>query len=74
MSEEHSNSLFRLLAKKMTRGGRLAYWNLYVDRKSPKKSGFKHLDELSKNLYAKDRFWAYSAFHVEEKNIDITCR
>ncbi len=67
MSEEHSDNLFRLLAKKMTQNARLAYWNLYVDRKSPKNSGLKHLDELSESLYAKDRFWAYSAFHVEEK-------
>lgn len=49
-------------------GGRLAYWNMLVQRQRPEHmSGrLKPMSELARSLHAQDRAWFYSAFVIEE--------
>ena len=66
MSEENMNETLKQLAKRMPRGGRVAFWNLLVDRSltSPLKPYFKQVD-LGAGVV--DRIWFYKAFHVLER-------
>lgn len=67
MSEDLSLKTFDYLAEYFAKGGRIAYWNLYVDRASDNKvPKLKYLKELSENLKEKDRVWFYKNFKVEE--------
>lgn len=65
MSPGDSDSLLALLSEKMVKGGRLAYWNLYIDRYPPaSNSRMKLLDDTSQKLYAIDRVFHYIKFCV----------
>ncbi len=69
ISPEASDHLFAQLADKIRPGGRIAYWNLLVPRRSPQTllAPWHHLDDLSERLIKQDRAWFYQAFHVEER-------
>lgn len=69
ISPTASNSLFAELAGKIRPGGRVAYWNLLVPRRSPQTlcAQWQHLDALSEQLTECDRAWFYQSFHVEER-------
>ncbi|HEX8234844.1 MAG TPA: DUF3419 family protein [Abditibacteriaceae bacterium] len=49
-------------------GGRLAYWNMLVERRRPECMShcLKPMYELARSLQAQDKAWFYSAFVVEE--------
>ena len=68
MSEALSDQVFDALGTQLRPGGRIAYWNLLVPRRSPAALGHKltHLSALSESLFGRDRSWFYRAFHVEE--------
>ena len=71
MSEEHSDALFALLADRLRGGGRIAYWNLLVERSRPAYMAdliHRHTD-LAHALLKKDRAWFYGAFHIEETTL-----
>ena len=67
MSEEHADRVFALLGRAMRPGGRVAYWNLFVNRQAKLNSGLTELSELSTQLSAKDLLWLYQNFNVYEK-------
>lgn len=71
MSPAASNNLFALLADKIRPGGRIAYWNLLVPRRSPPalSAQWHQLDELGERLIETDRAWFYQSFHVEERRL-----
>jgi S-adenosylmethionine-diacylglycerol 3-amino-3-carboxypropyl transferase len=49
------------------RGGRIAYWNLFVPRAATRTTPrLRSLDALSARLWGQDRAWFYRAFHVDE--------
>jgi S-adenosylmethionine-diacylglycerol 3-amino-3-carboxypropyl transferase len=67
MGEENSAKLFEILMSRVAQHGRIAYWNLLVNRQPPEElSGYKHLNDLSANLWQKDRSWFYRTFQIEE--------
>ena len=67
MSEDLSLKTFDYLSEYFAKGGRMAYWNLYVDRSSDNKiPKLKYLKELSEKLKEKDRVWFYKNFKIEE--------
>ena len=67
MSEALSDQVFDALGTQLRPGGRIAYWNLLVPRRSPAALGHKltHLSALSESLFGRDRSWFCRAFHVE---------
>ncbi len=67
MSPSLSETVFRSLGERMRPGGRIAYWNLLVPRKSPDglRNLMRPLDELSARLWSEDRSWFYRSFMVE---------
>lgn len=68
MSPELSDALFEVIAARFRPGGRIAYWNLLVDRHRPAHLAgriTRHTDRAAA-LLARDRAWFYGAFHVEE--------
>ncbi len=66
LSESAANLLFTRLSAHLTKGGRLAYWTLLVDR-SPNCTSLTLNRDLSRRLSAVDRTWFYSDFRVAEK-------
>jgi len=62
LSELEAERLFRLLAARMTPGGRLAYWTLLVERRPA--AGLHIHEEVSARLTESDRTWFYSRFLV----------
>lgn len=69
LSHDDSQALMGQLAAKLRRGGRMAYWNLLVDRQSGEalRDRLQPLTELSHRLHEQDRSFFYSAFRVEER-------
>lgn len=68
MSTEASDRLFELFARAMRSGGRIAYWNLLVER-HPSKNLDDRLDSLAEQaqgLWLKDRAWFYRSFELIE--------
>jgi S-adenosylmethionine-diacylglycerol 3-amino-3-carboxypropyl transferase len=49
-------------------GGRLAYWNMLVERRRPESMShcLKPMQELARSLHAQDKAWFYTAFVIEE--------
>jgi S-adenosylmethionine-diacylglycerol 3-amino-3-carboxypropyl transferase len=49
-------------------GGRLAYWNMLVERRRPECMSrcLKPMYELARSLHAQDKAWFYSALVIEE--------
>jgi S-adenosylmethionine-diacylglycerol 3-amino-3-carboxypropyl transferase len=68
MSAENTATLLAKLAANGTKGGRLAYWNMMVPRSRPDSLAhtLKPLENLSKDLFLKDKAFFYRAFVVEE--------
>lgn len=68
MSEAGTASIFQALVRHAHRGARLAYWNMLCPRSSPSALA----DRLhpcraeAEMLFARDRAFFYSKFHVEE--------
>ena len=71
MSEDLSNAVFASLAEKLRAGGRIAYWNFLVPRRSPEslRSILRPLEALSQSLWRQDRSWFYRSFTVEERRV-----
>ncbi len=67
MSVDASDQLFGVLGDRMRTGGRLAYWNLLVERRPPTGAGWTYERELSEELFQRDRAWFYGGFFVEER-------
>jgi S-adenosylmethionine-diacylglycerol 3-amino-3-carboxypropyl transferase len=65
MSPEHAIQVFALILPRLKPGGRVAFWNLLVDRQAG--AGFHRLGELSAGAERVDRLWFYSRFHVVER-------
>jgi S-adenosylmethionine-diacylglycerol 3-amino-3-carboxypropyl transferase len=67
MSETESAAVFHQLARTIRPGGRIAYWNLFVPRRSPPSARLRlrPLERRSRVLSRRDRSWFYRAFHVE---------
>ncbi|KRE25322.1 hypothetical protein ASG82_17215 [Mycobacterium sp. Soil538] len=65
LDPKSSDELFIQLARAMRPGGRIAHWNLMVDRRAPAMLT-KPLTELSAVLHAADRVFFYSDFIVDE--------
>jgi S-adenosylmethionine-diacylglycerol 3-amino-3-carboxypropyl transferase len=68
MTEDASAELLELLASRMRAGGRIAYWNLLVPRSRPERLADRlvPLREEADTLWARDRVFFYSAFHLDE--------
>ncbi|MFU8805732.1 MAG: DUF3419 family protein, partial [Bradymonadaceae bacterium] len=68
MSQTASDHLFRLFAERIRGGGRIAYWNLLVERRPPPelRARLIALDEESNRLWLQDRSWFYRSFRLEE--------
>ena len=69
MSEQETDALLSLLAKKIKAGGRVAYWNLFCPRRSSAQLShlWQHETDLSQRLQVCDKNWFYTAFHVETR-------
>jgi S-adenosylmethionine-diacylglycerol 3-amino-3-carboxypropyl transferase len=68
MSEERYEGLLRLIIRAARPSARLAYWNMLAPRSRPDSlaNSLRSLEELSKQLFARDQAFFYSAFVVEE--------
>lgn len=68
MSEEQTEKLLTAMAQRFRPKGRLAYWNLLVQRSRPEslKDQLTPLSEKAQSLFRTDRVWFYSAFRIEE--------
>ena len=66
MSVENMNQILIQLSERMPRGGRVAFWNLLVDRTltPPLEPYFKKVDL---GPHTVDRMWFYKAFQVLER-------
>jgi len=65
MSPEQTNAIFEYIGTYMASNGRIAYWNLYIDRVSDT-NRIVRLNEISETLKNQDRVWFYKNFHAEE--------
>lgn len=68
MSAGLAEQVFKTLAERFRRGGRLAYWNLLVPRHRPESLAWalKPLRSLSRDLWRGDRSWFYRDFCIDE--------
>ncbi len=68
LSPEVTEDFLRKLATRMRPGGRLAYWNLLVNRQRPESLSdwLKPHEEEAQALWKQDRAFFYGAFHLEE--------
>lgn len=69
MSVDHANEVFSMIARSLKNGGKLGYWNLFVDRTpdAKKNAELRLLDRVSKGLSDADRLWFYQDFRAYEK-------
>ncbi len=67
MSADDTAALMDHLARRMRAGGRLAYWNLLVDRSSAERvPSLVALADEARRLHQTDRIFFYGAFHIDE--------
>ena len=68
MSPEDTDAMFTVLAKRMVKGGRIAFWNHVCPRQpsAALSDRVKVLTGLSNELYRRDRVFYYCAFYVAE--------
>jgi S-adenosylmethionine-diacylglycerol 3-amino-3-carboxypropyl transferase len=68
MDPEQFEHSYKKLLSIGTKGARLVYWNMLVQRDCPEsfKKFVSPLKELSSSLYAQDQAWFYQQFVVEE--------
>ncbi len=68
LDEATSRRIFAAMVAVARPGARLAYWNMLVPRACPTElgRGVRPLAEEAADLFARDRAFFYSAFHVDE--------
>lgn len=68
MSAADAAALLGALGERLRPGGRVAYWNLLVERSSLQGGAprLRHLGDAGRRLHARDRVFFYQAFHIEE--------
>jgi S-adenosylmethionine-diacylglycerol 3-amino-3-carboxypropyl transferase len=66
MSEQSYLQLLDLIVSRSNPGGRLAYWNLFVERRAPDHLPVVHLSDLARELHARDKAFFYDALVLEE--------
>jgi S-adenosylmethionine-diacylglycerol 3-amino-3-carboxypropyl transferase len=68
LPEEGYRHLLRELVRAGRPGGRLVYWNMLAPRRRPEELAdrLRPLDDLARELHAKDKAFFYSALRVEE--------
>jgi S-adenosylmethionine-diacylglycerol 3-amino-3-carboxypropyl transferase len=68
MSASEYERLLERLVRAGSPGGRLAYWNLLVERRRPDclAERVRPLDDLARELHARDKAFFYRALVVEE--------
>jgi S-adenosylmethionine-diacylglycerol 3-amino-3-carboxypropyl transferase len=68
MSASEYERLLERLVRAGSRGGRLVYWNLLVERRRPAslEDRVRPLEELARELHARDKAFFYRAVVVEE--------
>ncbi|MBD3883140.1 DUF3419 family protein [Phormidium tenue FACHB-886] len=68
LSPDRYHALLQQLIKAGRKGGRLAYWNMLVQRSRPPEMAhqLQPLSELAQMLHAQDKAFFYSAFILEE--------
>lgn len=68
MSEKNYHTLLDKICHAGKPGGRLAYWNMLVPRRRPEKfkNTLKPIEDLSAELFQRDKAFFYSAYVVEE--------
>ena len=68
MSDGGYHGLLRALLRVGRRGGRLVYWNMLAERRRPEAlaESLRPLDDLARELHARDKAIFYSALRVEE--------
>ena len=68
MSSENYHALLEQLIEAGKAGGRIAYWNTFVDRRRPShmQDRLHSLDELAQRLHLSDKAFFYDRFVVEE--------
>src|SRR5690606_22953914 len=67
LSPDQTVASLDVLGERMRPGGRIAFWNLFVDRRVPQDHPtLNRLEDLSTKLWDRDRSWFYRAFHVAE--------
>jgi S-adenosylmethionine-diacylglycerol 3-amino-3-carboxypropyl transferase len=67
VAPDHHEAMLRAIARVSRRGARLVYWNLLVPRKRPDSLSdiIATHDDEARALYARDKAFVYSSFHVE---------
>lgn len=68
MSEDETKRMFELILEASNKGARLAYWNMLAPRKCPNElqDRIVYNENLSKELFSKDKAFFYSDFRIEE--------
>lgn len=68
LPEERYHDLLRALLRVGRPGGRLVYWNMLAQRRRPEEmaESLRPLDDLARELHARDKAFFYSALRVEE--------
>jgi S-adenosylmethionine-diacylglycerol 3-amino-3-carboxypropyl transferase len=68
VSPEHYEQTLRSIVRRSRPGARLAYWNMLVSRRRPRRLArqLRPLDGLARVLHRMDRAFFYSAFRLEE--------
>ena len=68
LAPEICHSIYSALLKKCRPNARFAYWNMLVPRSCPEDltDQVESLQQLSSDLFFKDKAWFYSAFVVEQ--------
>jgi S-adenosylmethionine-diacylglycerol 3-amino-3-carboxypropyl transferase len=67
LPDDHVRDLMGQLRSCLRPGGRIAYWNLFVERSAEGVEGFAPVDGLGASLFARDRVPFYGAFRVEAR-------
>ncbi|OIP38284.1 MAG: hypothetical protein AUK47_12220, partial [Deltaproteobacteria bacterium CG2_30_63_29] len=72
LSQEAAERLFVSLAEQLRPGGRLAYWDLLVERPVAGIAAdrFLPLSARARALWLRDRAWFYRGFHLYERRAD----
>lgn len=66
MSQDNMNRFLSRIHSSFRAGGRMAFWNLLVERRGDLAGRFRSLDAEAAELSRRDRSWFYSAFRVLE--------
>lgn len=67
MSEEEYKDTLGLLSNRMSKGARIAFWNMLADRTIDEVSPFQYKKELSTELFLQDKAFFYKRFVVGER-------